>query len=79
MAGEKVLNGSGEEIQPASSFLSKLGSPARNALIHQEIDSLQKLSMYSEKEILKFHGIGPASLPVLRSWLAKEGLSFRKD
>ena len=64
--------------KPDSGFLSKLSSPARNALVHEGIDTLQKLSTYTEKEILKLHGIGPASLPILRTSLAEEGRSFKE-
>lgn len=66
-----------KENKPASGFLSKLSSPARNALIHEGIDTLQELSKYTEKEILKLHGIGPASLPTMRSSLEEEGLSYK--
>ncbi|SFM36653.1 RNA polymerase, alpha chain C terminal domain [Gracilibacillus orientalis] len=67
-----------KENKPKSGFLSKLSSPARNALIHEGIDTLEKLSKYTEKEILKFHGIGPASLPTMRASLEEEGLSLKK-
>lgn len=67
------------ENKPEFGFLSKLGSPARNALVHEGIDTLQKLSNYTEKEILNMHGIGPASLPIMRSLLKEAGLSFKKD
>ncbi|KOP71013.1 RNA polymerase alpha subunit C-terminal domain-containing protein [Cytobacillus solani] len=64
--------------KPQSGFLSKLSSPARNALVHKGIDTLQELSNYTEKEILKLHGIGPASLPIMRRSLQEEGLSFKE-
>lgn len=67
-----------KENKPNSGFLSKLSSPARNALIHEGIDTLQKLSKYTEKEILKLHGIGRASLPTMRTSLEEEGLSFKE-
>ncbi|MBC5638066.1 hypothetical protein H8S33_14810 [Ornithinibacillus sp. BX22] len=66
-----------KENKPKSGFLSKLSSPARNALIHEGIQTLEELSSYTEKEILKFHGIGPASIPVLKASLEEEGLSFK--
>ncbi len=66
-----------QESKPNSGFLSKLSSPARNALIHEGINTLQQLSDFSEKEILKIHGIGPASLPTLKASLEEEGLSFK--
>ncbi|TKC14783.1 RNA polymerase alpha subunit C-terminal domain-containing protein [Robertmurraya kyonggiensis] len=66
-----------KENKPESGFLSKLSSPARRALIHEGIDTFQKLSQYTEKEILKLHGIGPSSLPILRKSLEEEGMSFK--
>ena len=65
------------ERKPESGFLSVLSAPARRALEHNGVTSLQKLSTYSEKEILKLHGMGPPSLPKLRLVLEEEGLSFR--
>jgi DNA-directed RNA polymerase alpha subunit len=67
-----------KENKPESGFLSKLSSPARNALVHEGIDTLEKLSRYTEKEILKIHGIGPASLPTMRTSLEEEGLAFKE-
>lgn len=67
-----------KENKPNSGFLSKLSAPARNALVFEGIDTLEKLSNYTEKEILKLHGIGPASLPIMRTSLEEEGLSFKK-
>lgn len=67
-----------KENKPDSGFLSKLSSPARSALVHEGIDTLQKLSNYTEKEILKIHGIGPASLPTMRSSLEEADLSFKE-
>ncbi|PYZ96690.1 hypothetical protein CR205_13405 [Alteribacter lacisalsi] len=67
-----------KENKPESGFLSKLSGPARSALVHEGIDTLEKLSAFTEKEILKLHGIGPASLPVMRALLEEKGLSFKK-
>ena len=65
--------------EPASGFLALLSNPARNALLHHEIDTVQKLSSYTEREILKIHGIGKASLPVFRKSLEEQGLSFKQN
>jgi DNA-directed RNA polymerase alpha subunit len=59
-------------------FLSGLGAPARRALENAGIKTLNQLSKMSEAEILKLHGMGPASLPGLRSALKEKKLSFRK-
>ena len=66
-----------QERKPTDGFLAKLSAPARRALEHHGITTLQQLATYSEKEILKLHGIGPASLPVLRASLEESGLSFK--
>ncbi|MET3697038.1 RNA polymerase alpha subunit [Bacillus oleivorans] len=66
-----------QERKPDSGFFSLLSAPARRALEHNGITTLQQLSTYSEKEILQFHGMGPASLPKLRAALKENGLSFK--
>jgi len=64
--------------KPEDGFLSQLGAPARRALENSGITTLRKLSDYSEKEILKLHGMGPGSIPKLRSALKSAGLNFNK-
>ncbi|MEH7177565.1 RNA polymerase alpha subunit C-terminal domain-containing protein [Neobacillus vireti] len=66
-----------QERKPESGFLSTLSAPARRALESNGIITLQQLANFSEKEILKFHGMGPASLPKLRSALETKGLAFK--
>ncbi|MCS4434587.1 hypothetical protein [Aquiflexum gelatinilyticum] len=59
-----------------SGWKSKLGAPARRALENEGISELSILAKYRESEILKFHGIGPSSIPILRQALSDEGLNF---
>ncbi|MCI4056138.1 RNA polymerase alpha subunit C-terminal domain-containing protein [Bacillus cereus] len=66
-----------KERKPKEGFLSLLSAPARRALEHRGIHTVEELSKYSEKEILKLHGMGPASLPKLRKALEESGLSFK--
>ena len=65
------------ERKGGTGFMALLSAPARRALENMGISSLQQLAEYSEKEILKQHGIGPSSLPKLRQLLAKNGLTFK--
>ena len=65
------------ENKPETGFLSKLGSPARNALEGNGITTLTELAKYSEREILKLHGMGPRSIPTLRQALMDAGMSFK--
>jgi DNA-directed RNA polymerase alpha subunit len=66
------------EHKPANQFLSLLSAPARRALENNNIITLEKLSKFSEAEILQLHGMGPSSLPKLRDALQEIGLSFRQ-
>lgn len=67
------------EEKPDEGFLSLLGAPARRALQNEQITTLQALSMHSEKEILSLHGMGPGSIPRLRSALEEKGMCFKKS
>jgi predicted RecB family nuclease len=60
-----------------SGFLSLLASPARRALEQAGISTIEELADRTEKEILQLHGMGKASLPILRSALAAAGHTFK--
>lgn len=60
-------------------FLNLLSAPARRALENANIINLKKLSSYTESEILRLHGIGPTTLPILKNQLAKALLSFKEN
>ena len=67
-----------KEREPVVGFLSLLSAPARRALEGIGITSLKQLSGLSETELLKLHGMGPASIPVLKKALKEQGLSLKK-
>lgn len=58
-------------------FLSALVAPARRALVNEGINSVKKLSAYSEKEILALHGMGLSSIPILKEVLYQHDLKFK--
>jgi hypothetical protein len=66
-----------EERKSEAGVFSVLAAPARRAMINNGISTLEQLTDYSEKEILKFHGIGKTSIPALKKLLAENGLSFK--
>lgn len=68
-----------QQRKPADGFLSWISAPARRALKSEGITTLEKLSGFSEKEILKLHGIGPSALPKLRMALNTKKLSFKNS
>ncbi len=63
--------------KPDEEFLSAIVAPARRALENAGITTLNQLSKMSELDVLKLHGMGPATIPKLRSTLKLKGLSFR--
>ncbi len=64
--------------EASQSYLSSLSAPVQRALQSQGIKTLKQLSSYSESELLKLHGIGPSSIPKLKSTLKRVGLSLKK-
>lgn len=67
-----------QELKPTTGFLAELSAPARRALENKGITTLQQLAACSKKEILAWHGMGPASIPKLSNALHKAGLAFKK-
>jgi predicted RecB family nuclease len=67
-----------EAKKPPENFLFLLASPARRALENAGITSLEKLSTFTEEEILKLHGMGKATIPTLKRALADNGLSLKE-
>ena len=64
------------EKKPQSGFLAELAAPARRALENEGITTLERLSKYSEKQVLSLHGMGKSSIPKLRKALASSRLDF---
>ena len=65
-----------EKKKQGDTFLSLLVAPARRALENNGITTLEELSKLSEKEVLKFHGMGKTTIPKLQKLLAEKDLSF---
>lgn len=65
-----------EACKPKDNFQSLLGAPARRALENNGIPTLEQLSKYSEKEVLKFLGMGKSTIPKLQQLLSDNELTF---
>jgi len=63
--------------KPKDSFISALSAPARRALENAGINTLEQLSEWTERDLLKLHGMGKSSIPKLREALEEEGLKLR--
>ncbi|HTE23703.1 helix-hairpin-helix domain-containing protein [Flavitalea sp.] len=59
------------------SAFSLLSAPVVRALQNNQIFTLEKLAEWSEKGLLALHGMGPSTIPKLRTALEKAGLKFR--
>lgn len=61
----------------SAGIFTGLSAPARRALENSGISTPLQLAAFTEKEVLKLHGMGPGSLPKLRELLKQQGLSFK--
>mgnify|MGYP006208221891 CR=1 FL=1 len=66
------------EKKSGAGIFDGLSAPARRAMESNGIFSLAELARYSEKEIVKFHGVGKTSIPILKKLLSEQGLSFKE-
>lgn len=64
------------ERVPEAEFLALVSAPARRGLESAGILTLERLSEFSEQEVLRLHGVGPSAIPKLKAALQREGLTF---
>lgn len=60
-------------------YLKRFSNPAQRALTNERIETLEQLSGYTEKELLKLHGFGKASLPIIHAILEENGLKLKQQ
>ncbi len=65
-----------KDRKPDQEFLSEIAAPARRALENAGIKTLVQLSKMRETEVLKLHGMGPATILKLRTVLKSKGLAL---
>lgn len=64
---------------PKDEFLyGVIAIPARRALEKEKIDSLEKLSDYSENEILQLHGFGKNTIVKLKNYMEENQVFFKE-
>ncbi|MCT2406383.1 hypothetical protein NZD88_02290 [Chryseobacterium antibioticum] len=51
--------------------------PARRSLEREKIDSFEKLSDYSEEEIMQLHGFGKNAMEKLKNHMKEHQVSFK--
>jgi hypothetical protein len=85
--GHKYYKTKGRQVCPVcekenlskEGFKSLLSAPAIRALKSEGISTLNKLSKFKVKEILNLHGVGNATILILKEELKKNNLTFRED
>lgn len=55
-----------------------IAMPARRALEKEKIDCLEKLSDYSEKEIMQLHGFGKNTMVKLKDYMKENQVFFKE-
>lgn len=60
-------------------YLKRFSNPAQRALINEGIETLEQLSTYTEKDLLRLHGFGKASLPIIHAILEENGLKLKQQ
>ncbi|KQT17693.1 hypothetical protein ASG31_08940 [Chryseobacterium sp. Leaf404] len=61
-----------------NSFLQGIiAMPARRALAKEKIDSLEKLSGFSESELMKLHGFGKNAMLKLKNHLKEKNVTLK--
>ncbi|CAN5143521.1 hypothetical protein BH09BAC6_BH09BAC6_24810 [soil metagenome] len=63
----------------SSGPFDQLSKPARRALANAGVKTLQQLSALTEQEFMHLHGIGKTTLPILKTAMAANNLSFATD
>ncbi|MFC8037898.1 hypothetical protein ACFUOZ_00900 [Paenarthrobacter sp. NPDC057355] len=53
-----------------------LAAPARRALAHQGIETLEQLAEYGEGQMSKLHGMGPVAIAQLEDAMEESGISY---
>jgi hypothetical protein len=74
---KRAINPAQKDTKLNDNFQSFLSAPARRALENNGITTLEQLSKYSKKEVLKFHGMGKSSIPKLEKLLSDQNMFFR--
>ena len=59
------------------SDLPKISAPARRALTAAGVKSLEDLTIFTEKEILQLHGMGPNAMGKLKIAMKEKKLLFK--
>ncbi|NDK30278.1 helix-hairpin-helix domain-containing protein [Nesterenkonia haasae] len=67
------------DVRPVGDLPNSMGKTAPRELQSAGIDSLQKASAHTEKELLAIHGVGPKAVRILKEAMGEKNLTFRES
>lgn len=70
---------SAEQNDHPQTDFPKISNPALRALNAAGYTRLEQLTLVSEAELLRLHGMGPKAIRILREALSAQGLSFADE
>ena len=53
-----------------------LAAPAKRALAHEGIETLEQLAEFGEQKASKLHGMGPVAIALLEVAMEESGITF---
>lgn len=53
-----------------------LAAPARRALAHEGIETLEQIADFGERELARLHGMGPVAIAQLEEAMDESGIGF---
>ncbi|MGO1536293.1 MAG: hypothetical protein ACTHWM_05165 [Yaniella sp.] len=67
------------DVRPVGDLPDAIGKTAARVLQLEGVDSLAKVSLHTERQLLALHGVGPKVIRLLREALVAKGLNFRQE
>lgn len=58
-------------------LIQKLSAPAGRALLNEGLKTLEQVAMMSRQDLLKLHGMGKTSFPIISQVLSEFGLALK--
>lgn len=66
-----------KSVQPGHTPIPRgIGAPARRAMAHAGLETLEQVVQYPQRELLKLHGMGVKTMAQLEDAMDEHGLEF---
>lgn len=66
-----------KSVQPGHTPIPRgIGAPARRAMAHAGLETLEQVVQFGQRELLKLHGMGVKTMAQLEDAMDEHGLQF---